>query len=208
MAGKPGKDVRRRKGRSAAQREWNAAVGLASKAWEALSDEQGRAWNVEGKSRRTSGQRYFTGINARRIRDGQEPLTGPPERAAYGGKPIIRRLVIRNRGDRIALELGVFQVPSVRVTVWGSRPCNRGVSVGAKCPRLGDLPAPAGGVSDITGLYFRKHGKYIEKHGAQLVGKRIFIRTRVELEGWSKLYEGTNAVVPAPEGRGGAAKRG
>ena len=80
--------------------------------------------------------------------------------------------------------------------------------MGAKCPRLGDLPAPAGGVSDITGLYFRKHGKYIKKHGAQLVGKRIFIRARVELEGWSKLYEETSAVVPAAAGGGRAAKRG
>ena len=208
MAGKPRKGVRRRKGRSAAQREWNAAVGRASKAWEDLSDEQRRAWNVAGKSRRTSGHRYFTGINAPRFRDGQEPLTAPPAPAAYGGKRIVRQLVISNRGGRITLGLEVCQVPSVRITLWGSRPCKRGVSAGIKCPRLGELPAPVGGVSGITWLYFQKHGEYIKRQAVQLVGKRIFIRARVELEGWSKVYEETNAVVPAPEGGGRAAKRG
>jgi hypothetical protein len=58
-------------------------------------------------------------------------------------------------------------------------------------------------MSEITWHCFRKHWGYIEKNGVELVGKRIFIQLRVELEGWAKLCEGTNAVVPATEGRGG-----
>jgi hypothetical protein len=61
-------------------------------------------------------------------------------------------------------------------------------------------------VSDITWIYFRKHWEYIEKNGVELVGKRIFIRLRVELEGWGYLSEAASAVVPPPEGRGGRAK--
>ena len=207
MARKPRKEGRRRAVRSADQREWNVAVGLASRAWLDLTDEQYRTWNVAAKSRRTSGQRYFTGVNAPRIRDRQEPLKVPPAPATYSGKRILKRFIISNRGDRITLVLVVFPVPGVRITVWGSRPCNRGISVGIRCPRLGELPAPQGGVSDFTWHYFRKHWEYIEKNGVELVGKRIFIQLRVELEGWGKLCERASAVVPPPEVRGGRAKR-
>ena len=207
MARKARKEVYGRKGRSAAQREWNIAVGLASMAWEALSDEQRLAWNAEGKSRRSTGQRYFTGINAPRFRDGQEPLTEPPAQPVYSGKLILKRLVICNWVGRITLKLEVSLAPGVRVTVWGSRPCNRGVSRTPDCPRLGDLPVPVGGVADITELYFRKHAEYMRAHGMHLVGKRIFIRIRVEQDAGPGLFEGTNAVVPEPEARGGQVKR-
>ena len=207
MARKPRKEGRRRPARSADQREWNVAVGLASKAWLDLSDEQYLTWNVAAKSRRTSGQRYFTGVNAPRIRHGQGPLKVPPAVATYNGKRILKRFVISNRGDRITLVLVVSPVPGVRITVWGSRPCNRGILVGIRCPRLGELPAPQGGVSDITWHYFRKHWAYIEKNGVELVGKRIFIQLRVEVGGWGTLREVASAVVPPPEVRGGRAKR-
>ena len=61
MAGKARTGVRRRKGRNAAQREWNAAVGRASKSSESLSDDQRRAWIWEAKSRRTSGKSIIPG---------------------------------------------------------------------------------------------------------------------------------------------------
>ena len=206
MARKPRKEGRRRTVRSADQREWNVAVGLASKAWQDLTDEQYRTWNVAAKSRHTSGQRYFVGINAPRFRDKQEPLKVPPAPATYSGKRILKRFTISNRGGRITLVVVVSRVPGVRITVWGSRPCNRGISRSPDCPRLEELPAPTGGVSDITWIYFRKHWEYIEKNGVELVGKRIFIRLRVELEGWGYLSEAASAVVPPPEGRGGRAK--
>jgi len=208
MARKPRKDARRRPVRSDAQREWNVAWGLASKLWNDLSEEQRLAWNVQGKNRRSTGQKYCTGINAPRFRDRLEPLRVPPALASYSGEKILGRFLIRNRGGRITLKVEVSHVPGVRVTVWGSRPCNPGVSGWAKCPRLGELPPPVGGVSDITAIYFLKHWKYIEKHGVQLVGKRIFIQLRVELVGWGKLFEGANAVVPPPKGRGWAVKKG
>ena len=208
MPRKPRKDVWSEPARSADQREWNVALGMASKLWNILSEPQRLAWNARAKTRRSTGQKYCIPVNAPRFRDRLEPLREPPAPPTYSGKKILKRFVIRNEGGQIALELELSHIPNVRVTVWGSRPCNPGISSGAKCPRLGELPSPEGGVSDITGLYVRKHWEYIQKHGVGFVGKRIFIQLRVELEGWGGLYESASAVVPPAEGRAGAAKKG
>jgi len=208
MKPKQGKDVRRKKGRSTAQREWAAAVGRASSAWEYLSDEQRLLWNVAAKTWRTSGQRYFVKINARRLWNGLELLTEPPKPERHESKRVLKRLVITNRRGRIVLKLKVSPVPGARYTVWGSLPCNRGVSRCYNCPRLGPLPAPAGGWSDITALYFRKHGDYMMEHEVPVIGKRIYIRVRQERDDGPALYEEVRAVVPEPEGAGEQAKRG
>jgi hypothetical protein len=198
MARKPRKEARRRTVRSADQREWNRCVALASRAWEALADEQRLAWNTAGKRRRISGHSYFTGINAPRIRDGLPVLTEVPTPVASSGKAILKGFVLSNWRGQITLKLEVSPPPSVRVTVWASRPRNQGVSFNAKCPRLGELPQPAGGMSDITAPYFEKHGEYIEARGMELVGKRIFVRVREESGVGSALFEEKNAVVSPP----------
>jgi len=188
------------KRRSAAQREWARAVARASAAWEYLSDEQRLLWNVAAKTWRMSGQRYFVKINARRLREGQDLLTEPPKAVRYDPKRVLKRLVITNQRGRIVLKLKVSPVPGARYTVWGSLPCSQGVSRCYNCPRLGALPAPVGGWSDITGLYFRKHGDYIVEHEVPVIGKRIYIRVRQERDDGPALYEEVRAVVPAPEG--------
>ena len=198
MPRKPRQGIRRRKARSADQREWNRCVALASGAWEALTDEQRLAWNTAAKDRRISGHSYFTGINAPRIRDGLPVLTEVPTPVASGGKAILKGFVIKNWHGQVTLNLAVSPRPGVRVTVWASRPCNQGVSFNAKSPRLCELPQPAGGMSEITAPYFAKHGEYIERHGIDLVGKRIFVRTREELGAGRAQFEGRNAVVPPP----------
>jgi hypothetical protein len=55
-------------------------------------------------------------------------------------------------------------------------------------------------VSDITLQYYERHSEYLKAHGVQLVGKRIFIRTRREVDDGVALYEEVMAVVPPPEG--------
>ena len=200
MAGKPRPGGRRTRRRSADQRAWNAAVGRASIAWEYLSDEQRRLWNIGAKAWRMSGQRYFVKINARRLWNGLELLTEPPAPRQYDVKRILKRLVITNRRGRIALKLEVSPVPGARYSVWGSLPCNLGISRCYNCPRLGALPPPAGGWSDITALFFRKHGAYIMEHELPVVGKRIYIRVRQERDDGPALYEEVRAVVPSPAG--------
>jgi hypothetical protein len=53
--------------------------------------------------------------------------------------------------------------------------------------------------TDITELYFKKHGGYIKQQGVELVGKRVFIRTRQEMDDGANLFEEVQAVIPPPE---------
>jgi hypothetical protein len=178
------------------------------KTWGALTDEEYLAWNVAAKNRRTHGINYFKQVNLRRVRRGEELARVPPQPKPYDAGPVLKRLVIRNRGGgRLTFELEFRRVPTAPMTVWGARPCSRGVTKPDKCPRLGWLPAPEDGVSDITALYFTKHGPYIQEHGVELTRKRIFIRLRREMDDGANLYEEVKAVVPEPEGRARRQKR-
>jgi hypothetical protein len=196
MARKPAKYGRGQKELSEEQRKWNAEFGQVPKLWEALSDAERRAWNAAGRSRDMSGYNFFIKVNTRRLRDGKEEAKLPPQDAPQCPNPV-GKLRITHRRGRIRLELEVRGVPAAPVVVFGSPPCNRGVSgYGKWYTRLGWLPAPEGGRSDITELYVAKFGK-------PPVGKRIFVRTFVRLEGWPELRQQTSAVVPAAEGREG-----
>ena len=197
----------KRERRSPAQREWNAAVGRASSAWEYLSDEQRRLWNVAAKELRTNGQRHFVGINARRLWNGQDVLTEPPGPTRHDSKRVLKRLVITNRRGRIVLKLQVSPVRGARYTVWGSRPCNRGLSGAPKCPRLGPLPPLVNHLCEITSLYFLKHGPYIDEHRLLLPGKRIYIRLRQEFDEGPGIYQQVRAIVPGPQDRATRGKK-
>ena len=208
MRGRPGRGGRRRKGPSAEQRQGSAAFTYVMKTWGALSDEEYLVWKVAAETRRTHGINYFKQVNLRRVRRGEELTRLPPQSKPYDGAPVLKRLIIRNRGGgRLTLELELRRVPAAPMTVWGARPCSRGVTKPDKCPLLGWIPAPEDGLSEITALYFMKHGAYIQKHGVELAGKRIFIRLRREMDDGADLYEEVNAVVPEPEGRARRQKR-
>lgn len=185
--------------RSDAQLQGSAALIEVMKAWEALSDEERLTWDVAGKHRRMKGINYFKQVNLRRLRRGEELARVPPQPKPYDGRPILKGLSIRNRNERITLELELRRTPDAPLTVWASLPCNLGLKRPSSCPRLGWLPAPQGRRSEITKLYFEKHGEYIKEHGLQLAGKRIFIRLRPETDDGPNLYEQVRAVVPQPE---------
>lgn len=170
-------------------------------AWEDLTDEDRLAWRTAATNRRMEGVIYFKQVNLRRLRRGEALLRLPPVFKPYDGRPILKRLLILNRGGRLYLELELFRTPAMPTSVWGALPCNRGKAKPNKCPRLGWLPAAEDGVCHITGLYFQKHGEYLRAHGVYLVGKRIFIRTRLELDDGVALYEEVQAVVPPPQGQ-------
>ena len=200
MKPKQTKTGQRGKGRSAQQRQASAEFTEVVKTWEALTDEQRLTWSVAAERLGLSGYNYFIKVNVRRRRDGQELAALPPRDAPHSSNPV-GQLIITNRGGRIRLELEVSSAPAARIVVFGSPACNLGVSrYGKWYARLGWLPAPRNGRSDITRMYVAKHGK-------PPVGKRIFIRTLVRLEGWPEFPKETKAVVPAPEGRTGPPKR-
>jgi len=194
------------------QHRERTGFGQTSRGWGELTDEQRQAWiaaarHVKSKSSptpnrrrqgRLTGQMLFVKINNARRACGQDLLTEPPERPVFGLNPV-GQLVITNRGGRITLKLEVSKQPAADIIVFGSRPCNRGVAKCFKGPRLGTLPAPAGGLSDITELY-------VKKHGVPPVGKRLFIWTKQQINGWQEFPRETNAVVPAGPARGSQAK--
>jgi hypothetical protein len=199
--------ARRSQIRSLAQRQWNAAVGLASSFWESLTDQERLAWDVAGENDRISGYNYQVKINAPRIRDGNEPLRLPPPPAPYAENPV-RKLLIANTPGGVRLWLEVPQTPKAPISVWASRPCKLGIRDCHKCPLLGLLPPSNRGLCEITQLYFAKHGEYIATHRVQLVGKRIFVRTRPELDGAPRLLMPVHAIVPPPGERSWQTKKG
>ena len=85
--------------------------------------------------------------------------------------------------------------------VWGSCPCNLGISASYKRPRLGPLLPLENDLSNISALYFQKHGAYTEIKSVQVVGKRMVIRIPQKLDIGSRVEEEGRAVLPAPEGR-------
>ena len=46
----------------------------------------------------------------------------------------------------------------------------------------------------------------MKTHDGLESGKRVFIRTKQYVDGGQDKFQETNAVVPAPQGRGGQAK--
>jgi hypothetical protein len=168
-------------------------------AWEGLTDLEYLTWRVAARSRRRKGINYFKAVNLRRLLRGQTLLRLPPPSAPFNPKPVLKRLLIRNRNRRITLMLELCQSPTEPMTVWGSRPCNRGLAQPDKCPRLGWLPPRARLKCDISELYFSKHREYLIRSQAQIEGKRIFVRLRRELDEGVGHYEQAHAVVPAPE---------
>jgi hypothetical protein len=199
MARKHSQPLRRRKARSHDQRRWNESMKLAAKAWDRLTDEQRLAWHSAGKSRRTSGRSYFIRINLSRFYNGEEILVRPPPSEVPYGKRVLQWLLITQHRGGLSIKLEVTPVPGARFTVWASRPCNPGRSACPKCPRLGPLPPPIDGWSDIAPLYLQKHGAYIRTQRLELAGKRIFVRLRQELDEGPSLFQSINACVSDPQ---------
>jgi len=186
--------------RSDAQRFGSAALTYVMSAWEGLTEREYLTWRTAARSRRMQGVTYFKQVNLRRVRRGDPVVRLPQPSSTRDPRPILRRLVILNRGGNIALALELHRVPSERTSVWASRPCNRGAANPRNCPRLGWLPARRSRLVDITRLYFEKHGPYLRQQKVRMEAKRIFVRLRLEVDEGASLYEQVNAVVPPPEG--------
>ena len=200
---------RRTKRPTAAQLRSRAEKRAVVKAMEALTGQQIQGWVVAaeevlsksrfGKRWPLTWQTYFHKVNDPRAGFGQGMLMDAPQRPQFSRNPV-RRLIITNIGGQVALELEVVGRPAAPIMVFGAKPCRRTILKCFKCPRIGPLPAPVGGLSNIT-------RQYVQKHGKPAVGQRVFIRTRQYSDGGPEdLFEETSAVVPAAEARGGPAK--
>ena len=188
-----------RTSRSAEQRRGSAAMVRVMQGWEELTDMERLAWDAQASLRRMKSVNYFKQVNLRRVRRGEQWIKVPPLPRTFAPRPLLKGLDIRNRDGLITLELQLRRRPDSPCTVWASLPCNRGLRKPHKCPRLGWLPARQGRWIEITKLYFQKHGETIKRRSLSLVGKRIFVRIRIETDDGATLYEEVKGVVPKPE---------
>ncbi len=86
-------------------------------------------------------------------------------------------------------ELVLSAQPVQFIVVLGTRAQNPGVSYVDHYKILGLLPDPEGGLSDITDLYLAKF-KLLPP------GKRVFIRTLQQINGWRDLPKTISARIP------------
>ena len=186
--------------RTAARRGTRGAFGAIAKAWsQRLTEEQRRAWMVSGARVMShprlwqrgplTGEMHFTGINSARWRIGREILLWPPERVEFSPSPVAG-LSIRSDNGRMRLRLRVSGPVAEDIMVIGQAPCSAGRKKWRHGVYLGLLPAAQAGESDITDLY-------VQRYGEPEPGKKIFIRTRQQKDGWEGRDQDTCALVPA-----------
>lgn len=188
---------------TAAARRAQTEFRTVASAWQHLTEEQRLAWIAEarhvksrsrlGESYPLTGQTYFVRVNNSRAGFGLGLLTDPPSLAQPATNPV-RALIVTNRRGRIRLQLRLAYPLAGDIMVFGAAPASPGTYKCFKCPRLGPLPAPDAGLSDITSLYVRKHG-------VPPVGARVFIRTRPQNAAARDQFLETHALVPVPQPR-------
>jgi hypothetical protein len=185
--------------RTAARRRTRGAFGAISKAWsQVLTEEQRRAWIAAAakvkshprlwQSGRLTGEMHFQGINSARARIGLEMLVFPPERIIFGPNPV-EGIAFSYVNGQARLRLKVSGPVTEDIMVFGQAPCSAGRKKWRHGAYLGLLPAPEGGESDITEMY-------VAKFGEPEPGKKVFIRTRQQKDGWEGWDWDFSEVVP------------
>jgi hypothetical protein len=99
-------------------------------------------------------------------------------------------LNITRAGGAVSLELPLSAEPVRYIVVLGARPQSPGVSYVDHYSILGLLPDPEGGLCDITELY-------LAKFHLLPAGKRIFIQTVQQINGWRDLPKTVSARILA-----------
>jgi hypothetical protein len=185
-----------------------SGVAYYSRAWGTkLTEEQRQRWNIAGGKVPTetrcghagfqTGEQHYVGINAARwcinlngFAEPPEPIILPPN--PVGGLSII----MGEKGVRLLLT--VTGPVTEDIMLFGQAPCSAGRSKRRNVSYLGLMPAPTGGVTDITDLY-------VARYGAPPPGTKVFIVTRQQKNGWegqdneaSDIVPGTPAVQPVP----------
>jgi hypothetical protein len=186
-----------KRGTVAQDRAWGA-FGSPSRLWNTLTDEQYRAWDEAAKKEnrrrhlprghRLNAQNLFTMINSHQAFLGLPPYLYPPERPAFT-LDHLGPLIAGDGGDGITLKLGVPKPPVGHILVFGARPCSPGRRYCDKLRYLGLLPAPKGGVSNIT-------ARFCERHGMPWPGSRVIIATQQQLNGWRDIPKRLDVIVP------------
>ncbi len=170
-------------------------LGMVVNAWRNLTRKHYDAWAAAAQKEGMTPYPFFSKINGALVAANLPLLMDPPKREKLRPNPV-GELEILNRNGVITLRLRVPRAPARHTFVLGSRWCSRGIwTRGNRFAIIGELPAAAGGWSDITALY-------VGAFGVPPVGRRVFIRTRQLINGWQDDFKQTCADVPPPEPQG------
>ena len=185
--------------RTPAQVNRRVALRRATRLWGTLTDDQYAAWKATAHGDRTrprmnqsgpvTGYLHFVRINCNLATVGLPMVLDPSASPRLGPNPV-RKLIITNTQDVIAIKLSVSGKPARYIVVLGTKPRSAGVSYVDHFTILGVLPDPVRGLSDITDLY-------VAKYGVPRAGSRVFIQTFQVIDGWDDLPEQVSAIVPA-----------
>ena len=173
--------------RTPARDHKRGAFGNLARVWgRTLTEAQRQAWKAAGlkvqsakrlgQSGPLTGEQHFQGINSARAQIGREPLWEPPAQVRLGPSPVAQ-LIINNGEDGVRLLLKVAGPVIEDIMVFGQAPCSAGRTKRRNVSYLGLLPAPQGGMSDIT-------EPYVARYGEPRVGEKVFIVTRRQKDGW------------------------
>jgi hypothetical protein len=185
--------------RNAATKRARTAFGALSKAYSTLlTAEQQHAWNAAaakvlsrprlGQCGPLTGQEHFVGINSSQARIGRDWLPWPPAPVPFGQNPV-EALSLRYVDGRLRLELKLSGPAVEDIMVFAQAPCSPGWKKWRHGTCLGLLPVPRNGVSDITELY-------LEAFGEPEPGRKVFIRTRQQRNGWEDEAKDVSELVP------------
>ena len=165
-----------------------------------LSDEQLDRWSLAAARVMThprlgeygvmTPQQLYTSINSVRSRVNLSETLEPPAPVAFGPS-VARELVIENTEAGVRLLLRIAGDLKEDVMVLGQEPCNSGRRKRRNVAYLGLLPPPINGLSDITYLYQARYGQ-------PRPGKRVFIVTCQQKNGWKGIDREASALVPEP----------
>jgi hypothetical protein len=195
--------VRRRKviprdPRTAPQIDCRIAFQQARQFWGTLTDEQYLAWNTLARTRHTypvlgdsgvlSGYQLAVQINMQLATFGL-PMTPTPSPIPIFPDNPVSGLSITRTGGAASLKLVLSAQPVQFIVVLGASAQSPGTSYVDHYKILGLLPDPEGGLSDITELYLAVF-KLLP------AGKRVFIRTVQQINGWRDLPKTISARIP------------
>src|ERR1035438_2367775 len=115
-------------------------------------------------------------------------LLFPTVQIVFGQCPA-SQLVVRNGENGVRLLLRVSGPMAEDIMVFGQAPCSAGRMKRRNVAYLGLLPAPQGGMSDITHIY-------VARYGEPRAGEKVFIVTCQQKDGWEGYDQETNEIVP------------
>jgi len=190
--------VKRKDPRTPAQERARDAFGSGSSAWRTkLTEEQRQAWNLAARGQSSKrriesgpldGEQVFVGRCAVLKQVGKEMPLWPTPRPAFPANPVTG-LSITYGSEGVRITLRVSGPVAEDIMVLGQAPCSAGRKKWRRGVYLCLLPPATGGEIDIT-------ADYVARFGEPEPGKKVFIRTQQQKDGWKDFPTDLSEVVP------------